>query len=178
MHSYIFHQWEVEQSNCDINLSGAHARVSLTVPSWLAAVIPQRYSSTTSTMPMEGCTVTVPKVTYCLLLQRRPNPHPHPHPSICNLSDLVQVHMAHYPAVLPRSLSRGASCVCNESAATRGMQGVWKQIHRHRRRARGHANTSMYKSRVSAAVIACRKLHQLSELITWSESGLWFKLLR
>lgn len=70
-----------------------------------------------------GPTLTVPKVTYCLLpllLQGHPHPHCHPHPLMCNLSDLVQVHAAHNPAVLRRSLSRGANCVCNDSVATRG----------------------------------------------------------
>lgn len=124
----------------------SHQPRPITVPSWLTAVNPQLYSSTTSTMAMDGCTVTVPKVTRLPAAAGAP-PHPHPHPLMCSLSDLVQVHIAHNPAVLHRSRSRSANCVCSGSVAARRRPKVCTQTCSRVQRAHEHANRSVHNVR-------------------------------
>lgn len=76
---------------------------SITLPSWLAAVNPQLYSSNHFLHIHQAfhCTVTVPKVTACCCFTP-PLPRHSSLPLICNLSDLVRAEIARNPANLHR----------------------------------------------------------------------------
>lgn len=138
----------------------------ITVPSWLAAVNPQLYSATTSNMSMDGCTVTVPKVT------RLPAAAASVHPLICNLSDLVQVHIAHNPAVLHRSLPRGANCASSESIVSPEEAGGLDA----NMQTQAACSRAYQHNRVQVLQLWQwpGKFASSHEFITWSESALGF----